>query len=33
VFNQYLGTDYEMLDSVSHLEGEEPFVFTPIPVR
>ncbi len=33
VFNEYLGTDYPMLDSVSHLEGDLPFDFQEIPVR
>jgi hypothetical protein len=33
VFNQYLGTHYEMLDSVSHLEGDLPFDFTEIQVE
>ena len=33
VFNQYLGTHYEMLDSKSHLEGDLPYDFTEIDVR
>jgi hypothetical protein len=33
VFNQYLGTNYEILDSVSHLEGDFPYTFEEIPVR
>jgi hypothetical protein len=33
VFNRYLGTNYEMLDSVSHIEGELPFDFNEVPVK
>jgi hypothetical protein len=33
VFNEYLGTDYEMLGSVSHLESDYPFTFEEIPVE
>jgi antirestriction protein ArdC len=33
VFNHYLGTHYEMLESVSHLEGDFPYDFTEISVR
>ncbi len=33
VFNHYLGTQYEMLPSASHLEGDLPYDFTEISVR
>jgi hypothetical protein len=33
VFNRYLGTHYPMLPTVSHLEGDLPYEFTPIEVR
>lgn len=33
VFNEYFGTDYPMLDSVTHRESEPPFDFEEIPVR
>jgi hypothetical protein len=33
VFNQYLGTNYKMLPSKSHLEGDLPFAFEEIRVR
>jgi hypothetical protein len=33
VFNEYFGTDYEMLDSVSHAEGDFPYQGEEIGVR
>jgi hypothetical protein len=33
VFNQYLGTHDEMLESKSHLEGDRPYDFEEITAR
>jgi hypothetical protein len=33
VFNEYLGTDYPMLDTVSYPEGDYPYQFEPMKVR